>query len=1303
MHARKHYGKHGPNPDLRAAEERVDNADSHYNGSTDKGTGLANIQPGKGNLFVNTDRAIWTFNEGPLSQLDEQYSPKIWVEKISVKNANGDNVFVSSNHPLRYTKVTLLADNNSKRVFYTHALPDQLVIEPNQSITHLRIRAPASNPWFTRKDLENSISNDYTSFKSPAWGIYTIYGFDIRDQGNDMAVMKRELSERRRVVFNSLTGTAEEMQAGYTEEANFIEAMKAVFPPTHREIDPSGKTFVLNRRLDEQEARVVSRYRWFANRPLAAGSIRDPYAAVLNALRDFNMDGGVSLGVYSDTSGHTRTGFRIFTVGEHDASFKLNAAASKYLYTLCQAEAEIAGDPDLTNKLYDKESQRLRNLYKESDNRDKNGVVDLRILHEHALASGHGMDGDVSIIPALFAVADNSLGAVKTFKGDDTGALKRERINETLMDLHTSISAANNSIVATLEQRIHDALHVDTEAIRDEHKQFTAMAEQWIPLVQSYDYSLAKLDTSMLDRTVLRGWLRLAKTPTSYRDDMSNLFRHGRSKTAQRFEFVFIPPTVVGPERAEIIKNYSAKGYNADAGNSLYVDNAVRAIFNSRSDATAKIALSPTHEVNLTAAIDAAAKYLSAGTSEQTIDKLQHEYKFTEHRPAVRDLSEVDRAEKKLITYLNDLNVSTTGKAYKQMTKRMTEAFRTIFADGLNTDAALQRTLMNMGEIHLPEEGITVLFGPSGALYKVVDYKGARPKIVEIPTRAFAGDSLYMRVIKRLYKMAQTGDTYSHKARFTAGNAFNFKPGTADNTNFTKWADKILTNLEDIRADDWSNQLRGMALYSKLRAMTNSEFVKSAKPLENVPNVDAALQHHYTVVTQDLGATSQVAEEAYNDVVKYVQNHYAKFALEEDQFRKYSISDEVKSALATRLAEEQSRLITRLNERAGMWKDIEYDFSKVVAGTPGVKQAVMSVYERERRAMKPTLLSKLIDGMTHFIGKVYARFVEGIASVFDIFNPVKILSSLHTATHEAIMDAVRVLFTTLFNSFLDTHFKNCQTGKRWASDVLRNMDVKIYNTHERKLLAKLQGTELLAHTTKIAQLKDAEINAQFDDVQAGAYTKGSHAVDALKSVFRGPDLALPANKSYANDVDDDQFDIVYQVHTPSNFSSDNPDISGGFEFDQLQNPNTLDVWWRKVGFDLLFPTFMKRGKGEFGQKDTNAMTRDLHEKYKAQLGRNLVKVDNNSIRIKMRLGAFGIKTEDAWGTKKDINRAERELKTQEEKDRQLAAKEFRHKQTAEEQASKQKRTGNPIRDAEFNSGSRTVRNPEEFDTIFNTD
>ena len=1202
-------------------------AESLLGHAANRGMGYANIQAKSNHQQLNTDIGPTEIDEGASLKYG-QLTRNLNITRIEVNDSEG-NPLPGAVHGvnLAFTKVSVIDGSGGMRVFYTRAHPSQLAVKMNTSVNHIRFLTPPGLSWFSSLDLPRLMHKATMADDKKKIATYEAL---MRARGTAASATGAEHEERLRALRNiPLT-----VSSGDFAQQSFYIA------------DNSGKRYLAN------QATAISQY-WNNERDTDNNLRANRIERLRDAYEKMRIGGGVAFGVFKDNQGSSRMGFRVFNAGYND-KVELREPIKKYLEAKASIEAEFLGeDYAAKDRMVKHEIENLRSLYRRSNNEKQDGMIDMDILAAGDVAP-KGMEGDVSIAPSLLAVADSFFNKVV-----NQDVAKR---HTSLTDMGEAVSDVFASVKELRKNEIDFALEADTEVKKAHNASFQARQKEWKNVLVAYDpHNMTGITEDKMESNNMLGWTRLSKLNKD-------------SSISAIAELALIPPSVSPGERALIIADYTHKDYEATSGNRVFINNILHELYDPKTGNhhTAKIVIRANGSaLNVSSVVGAAEQYLAKQEGDPEIDTDRHTYGFDVYRTPTSGKTEIQIAKDNLMTYLTDqAKFGESAKAYQNMTREMTRAFTDIYAGSMNTNTELSRTLMDFGPILLPEEGITVVFGPSGGLYKVHGADGPTQTIEEIPARAFSHGSLYMKVVGRLSNLAKTGEKSSDKIRFKGNDAFNFAPGSIANRAFVDWSDKILDNMEEFRLRGWAKHLRGVAMYSRLQGMLKAGFVKPTQII-GINSSDAErLKGRYKIDTSEavhISAIDKTAEQAYNDVVEYVQTIYGEDALHEESFvNKYHPTKEVREAIQYNLQQNRARLIENLTKYADGWKQLEIAMDRTVAGVPGSKKLVKTIYELERERMQPSIISTLIRGFTDLIGKVYAKFVEGLSSVFDLLNPVSILNSLHKATYTTVLESVNVLFSNLFTNFLDIHFKNAPVGKSWAKDVFDKVGVKILNTHERRIMARIQGSNQLALVGDDAQHKHNALQTMFTKPVAGVAKRTAYEQDAFNSALTSPELSVPRGGPGA-DWNNDQFDIVYSVTDPASFKRQ--EALGEVEFETLSTSReALERWWKKKGFGLLFPVHMELTSGDPGRVGVNLMTPRLYEQARNANAANFVSVSGNDIRVKLKLGMFDLTTNDIWGNKSDVKRANRAFLSTEEESRKVAAREFKRKQSEDEYA-----------------------------------
>ncbi len=1258
------------------------------NRSNTRGNG-SGAKPQGGKLWqLNTDRAMRAF---PITgALPEDYKSRT----ISVKVlAAPGNLPPSASKVI--TQVGLLDDKSgNKRYFYAFAKPSAIALVNNTSEGHQDhgcLQLENRNlRWITLRDVENA-TVDYTVVQDPEQ--HRIIKTDAQRAG--IAVLRalvgwpkvQHALKTRRIDGERVRDFAVALQAqlGEVEDPNYNVPFTKAREQAFKNLRLNGYVDVHNPELSALALRAYAASRIVENKRERKYSRMFEQAA-----ETMRQEGGIEIGTYDGADGRTIFGIKLF---DRDA---IRGPIRKYIRQAAVAAAYGAGKPfvketylskplmmtgdrvagtmlvptqetlEYIEQLIAEEETRLFIIRDESRNNAHNGVISFNDLATKDISDTPPMD-DAAIAPAIFYSGAQALQHYLNQQNDARSQVKHLNAMD-LQDLQSLVKrlpkyadvwkrgymkALDNTFTADEKERSRRG---DTMLASDET--VDKVVDSWLNLITAYSNNRYAVNEANARNTLLDGWTIATRKSAEGRD-------------RGQINYALIPPLHTGGSSVALVRRLQDEGFtDFEQGGEMRLVDLLRPLYVGAREQRAKIITRPTGSIALTDALDAADNYATNRDSNMVRD-LKSKYDFDE-RLLVKGMTTEELLQHNARDILKDTTTST-GKEYLNTAETITNAFKHVFMR-ISGKESVARTLMEIGQIHLPDLHRTVLFGPGGELYEI---KGKDPvtkrTILEaVPVRLFAQDSLYYKTLERLQHVA-TGTAKEGQAVTLLG-AFQMVPGDKRANDYLAWANPLIQTIKEQQTKNISSGLQGLTLYANMSDILQHGFKRTQKGDVAVTDTGAATAmgiRDYKIAPDEPGARSG-AQESYNAFVKHLRTLYAERAVAEDKIlHNPDFQDAgLKSAVRKTFANQSRAELDTLQGLAVLWRNIEDGLGSMLGRDRDMKAAVVGQLELERQRdphLRNSMLTKLTDLAVKALSNLYARFVTGLASTFNLFNPVNIVNSARSALLDTIVDAFGYAFSMFVTNFVNKHFKESITGKKVATSVLDSLQIRVMRPTEMRLLGRLRGSSIEAHATEFTAVKVAKIRSMFQNVQPGYYNLPYDERDNATHVYSLPELGMrPRDKGEYNDP---EFEVQYYVKNPDAFTA----VSGGLSLDQIAGSrDMLNKWWRSFGYKALFPTRMEVYNPTLGRNVNVIDSSMINAARMADDPSRFVHVDGSTIRIGMKTTAFGIEPREVFGDKRELARKRKAFASAQDTDERTENKEFRRR---EEEARKRARAG----------------------------
>lgn len=1256
------------------------------NRSNTRGSGAsAGPQPGM-EYQLNTDRAKRAF---PVTgALPKKYNSEV-ISVDVMPMPNGMPGGVSQ----EITKVGLLNDRTGyKQYFYAFAPPSAITLVNNTSEGHqdhacLRLTDP-NKSWIKLRDVEDAAA-DISGIESDLDREGAML-----DKSNAGIALLAALVGRPRTEYAIKNNKIDD--ATLEDLAITMRTHLGGEDPTKLKgagaREKAFKGLRLNGYVDvhNDELRAMALRTYAASRIVEHTKERKYSLMFSNAADTMRQEGGIEIGSYVGENGDTTYGFKVF---EHDT---IRAPLRKYIRQAAVAAAYGAGKQfttmdDLSKPLamtgdrvsgttlvptqetleyieqvIAKEEERLHIIREESNNYSQNGVISFNDLAVKDISDTPPMD-DAAIAPAMFY---SGAQALQHYLNQQQDARTNKLSNEALADLkdvvkrlphytatwkHSYMKALDNTFNATEKERSRrgDKMLASDETV-------DKAVGSWLNLITAYSNNRYHTDEANARNTPLDGWTIATRSSAE-------------GSAWGQINYALIPPLHTGQSRGTLIARLKQEGFmDFQQGSEMGLADLLRNLYVGAREQRAKIITRPTGSIALTDALDAADNY-ATNRDSNTVRDLKSKYDFDE-RLLVKGMTTEELLQHNARDILKD-DTTPTGREYLKTAETITNAFKHVFMRISGKESAA-RTLMEIGQIHLPDLHRTVLFGPGGELYEI---KGKDPvtkrTILEVvPVRLFAQDSLYYKTLERLQHVA-TGTAQEGQAVTLLG-AFQMVPGDKRANDYLAWANPLIQTIKEQQTKNISSGLQGLTLYANMGDILQHGFKRTQKGDVAVTDTGAATAmgiRDYKIAPDEPGARAG-AQESYNAFVKHLRALYAERAVSEDKILHNPDfqNDGLKSAVRRNFANQSRAELDTLQGLAVLWRNIEDGLGSMLGRDRDMKAAMVGQLELERQRdphLRNSMLTKLTDMAVKALGNLYARFVKGLATTFGLFSPVNIINSARSALLDTIVDAFGYAFSMFVTNFVNKHFKESPTGKKVATSVLDSLQVRVMRPNEVRLLGRLRGSSIEAHATEFTAVKVAKIRSMFQNVQPGYYNLPYDERDNATHVYSLPELGMRPKDS--GKYDDPEFEVQYYVKNPDAFTEHS--ISGGLSLDQIASSrDMLNKWWRLYGHKALFPTRMEVYNPTLGRNVNVIDSGMINAARMADDPSRFVHVDGSTIRIGMKTTAFGIEPREVFGDKRELARKNRGLASAQDVDERTENREFRRR---DEEARKRARAG----------------------------
>lgn len=1225
------------------------------------------------------------------------------------------------------TKVGLLNDRTGyKQYFYAFAPPAAIVLVNNTSEGHqdhacLRLTDPNMS-WIKLRDVEDAAA-DISGIES-----------DLDREGAMLDKSNAGIALLAALVGRPRTEYAiknNKIDAATLEDlAVTMRAHLGGEDPTKLKGEGAREKAFTSLRLNghvdvhNEELRAAA-LRLYAASTIIERSRERKYSLMFNNAADtMRQEGGIEIGSYVGENGDTTYGFKVF---ERDT---IRSPIRKYIRQAAVATAYGMGKPftemsDLSKPLLytgdrvagtklvptqealeyieqviAKEEERLHIIREESSNYSHNGVISFNDLATKDISDTPPMD-DAAIAPAMFYAGAQSL---QHYLNQQQDARTNKLSKGALSDLQDVVkrfphytATWKHSYMKTLDE----AINTDAKERQRRGDKMLASDEtvdkalgSWLNLITAYSNNRYHVDEANARNTTLDGWTIAARKDAEGRD-------------RGQINYAFIPPLHTGQSREALITRLKNEGFeDFHRGEDMGLEQLLRVLYVGAREQRAKIVTRPIGSIALMDALDAADNY-ATNRDSNTVSDLKSKYSFDE-RLLVKGMTTEELLKHNAQDLLNT-SQTVTGREYLNTAKEITDVFKQVFMRVQGTESAA-RVLMELGEIHLPDLKRTVLFGPGGELYEI---KGTDPvtkktNLEAIPVRVFARDSLYYKVLDRLQRVA--AGTAKENDQVTLLGAFKLTPGEARAQAFRDWAEPLLHKIAKHQRSNVTSGLQGLALYSNLSDILGGGFTRASKGYTTtVQDTGAAsalgATGVYKIVPDDAGARD-AAQDAYKHFTEHLRATYAQLAISEDQILKNpAFQDEgLQQAVRLSFSRESAEHLRALEELAPIWRNMEAGLGNMLGKDSSMRKAVIGQLELERQRdphLRNSMLTKLTNMAVQALSNLYARFVTGLASTFNLFNPVNIVNSARSALLETIVDAFGYAFSMFVTNFVNKHFKETPTGKKVATSVLDSLQIRVMRPTEMRLLGRLRGSTIDTHDNEHSAIKAGKLRATFQNVVPGYYRLSPTDRDAASYVFSLPELGMRRKDS--GKYDDPEFEVQYYVKNRDAFST----VSGGYSLEQLAGSReTLNRWWARDGHKMLFPTSMEVYNPTLG-KNVNVIDSSMITAARLMDDPSrFVHIDGDTIRIGMKTTAFGIDPRDVFGDKRTLARERKKYASGDDLDTRT---ENRMEKQRQEEARKRARAdrGTP---SDMLSGAANLDGSTSFEDItganpqrFNTD
>lgn len=1187
------------------------------------------------------------------------------------------------------TKVSVWDDTRRGwHTFFAPVRPAVIELDNNTSRgheNHARIILPAGRAWLTKSTLRDIINVDKTS-QNPAkqsqinedadtaknllWA--SLHGID------DAAKLSAQDTD-----FDKAVPWAQNLLGYFNASITEREIKDTEAAQKDADADPVSVTLhPYERQLEPQWRNMAIRLHAHMPADLQAAYVRRNTAALMD-LREGIIAGdrntiapGVIFEGFKDRAGKTQYGFAVFRDGRMLKSLK------QYLERMAEANVAARGmqpgsadaNAEAATLLFNEESKLKDLCYAD----DPNGEV-LSIDKLSWDMPDTVPDEDIALAPAFVCLGKTGLEFVASQNDiQEHGKHGLMAMRAAVKELSIAGEAWQGEYEIKLqamgaERRKRGNGGAATPASdTDIRKHLPGLADMIMAYNAGEHIDLG--DTQELNNTSMKGWrVGVRTTKQGYAKGVLN--------------FVFIPPTRNSLHKQEEIEKAlqasvpeNEEGYVFRKGEAVKLNSLASFLFKPGVAQIAKVVTSPKHTVGKSYedVVDAAQRYFELPREDdQGVADLRSAYGF-DARVRMTGVNTQDRLEMTAQDLLTN-DQTPTGKKYLETAKEITDVFKQVFMRVQGTESAA-RVLMELGEIHLPDLKRTVLFGPGGELYEV---KGTDPvtkktNLESIPVRVFARDSLYYKVLDRLQRVA--AGTSKENEHITLLGAFKLTPGEARAQAFRDWAEPLIQKIAKHQNSNITSGLQGLALYSNLSDILGGGFTHAGRGYTTTVQDTGAARAFaatgvYKTVPDDAGARD-AAQDSYKYFTEYLRATYAQLAISEEQILKNPAfaNEDLQHAARLSFSRQGAERLAALEELAPVWRNMEAGLGNMLDKDSGMRKVVLNQFELERQRdphLRNSMLTKLTDMAVKALGNLYARFVTGLASTFNLFNPVNIVNSARSALLDTIVDAFGYAFSMFVTNFVNKHFKESPTGKKVATSVLDSLQVRVMRPTEMRLLGRLRGSSIDTHDNEHSAIKAGKLRATFQNVVPGYYRLSANDRDLASHVFSLPELGM--RRKDRGEYNDPEFEVQYYVKNRDAFTA----VSSGYNLEQIAGSrDTLRSWWMADGHKMLFPTSMEVYNPTLG-KNVNVIDSSMITAARmADDPSRFVHIDGDTIRIGMKTTAFGIEPREVFGDKRELARKKKDFASGDDLDMRTENRELKQRQAAQARAERSAR--NPL-------------------------